>query len=179
MEQVTEGGRVAVRVTNDAAQVRREFLPDGFFEDSAAHDGAGCAQTIEVATGGLVETAVGFVGGGRGDDAFAKVGGALHGWLDQLKKFEGEGGAEKIVLLGIEGTLDFLPRGGGTGCWLKTGQRGETLPGMMDESLVHLGGEHVPAGYEGFGGLLVAIAEFVVDDSGEDFAKLGEAACTG
>lgn len=76
VEQVAQGGGVAVAGADHAGDLRRELLLDSFFEDGAAHDGTGGEEAVEVAAGGFVEVAIGFFCAGRGDDALAELSGA-------------------------------------------------------------------------------------------------------
>jgi len=179
VEQVAKGGGVAVAGAEEAAEVWWELLLYRFFEDGAAHDGAGRVEAEEVTAGGLVEVAVGFFRAGSGNDAFAQMGGALYGRLDEFEEFDGEGGAEKVVLLGVEGTLDLLPLGGRAGGGLEASERGQALSGMVDKALMHFGGKHTPASNESRGSLPIAGPKFVIDDGGKCFAKLAEAAGAG
>ena len=55
VEEVAEGGGIAIASADEAGQLRREFLLDCFFEDGAAHDGACSEEAVEVAAGGFVE----------------------------------------------------------------------------------------------------------------------------
>ena len=98
--------------------------------------------------------------------------------LDDFKHLDGDGGAEKIVLLGIESALNLLPgRGeGATVGLLKTGERSEALAGMLDEALAHFLSELAPTGHEGSGIQLVTRPKLVINDAGENVAELLEAA---
>lgn len=179
VKKVAEGGGVAIAGANEARDLRRQLLFDGFFKDRAAHDSAGGKEAVEVTARGFVEIAVGFFRGGRGDDALAELRGARNGRLDELKKLEGKSGAEQIVLLSIEGVLDFLPGRGGGARLLEAGERGEALAGVLDESLTHLVGELAPIGDEGGGILAVASAQLLIDDGGKDAAQFGESVGAG
>jgi len=118
VEQIAEGGGVAIAGSDEARELWGQLLFDGFFKDRAAHDGTGGEEAVEVAACGFVEVAIGFFRGGRGYDALAELGGARNGGLDEFKQLEGEGGAEQVVLLSIEGVLDFLPGRCGGACLL-------------------------------------------------------------
>ena len=179
VEQVAQGRGVAIAGADEPRELRRQLLLDGFFKDRAAHDGAGGKEAVEVAACGFVEVAVGFFRGGRGDDALAELRGARDGGLDELKQLEGEGGAEQIVLLGIEGALNFLPGWGGGACLLEPRERGEALAGVLDESLTHFVGELAPIGDEGGGILAAAGAQLLIDDGGKDAAQFGESVGAG
>lgn len=109
VKQVAQGGGVAIAGANETRELGRQLLFDGFFKDGAAEAGASGEEPIKKAAGGFVKVAIGFIGAGRGDDAFAQLRGARDGGFDELEKFEGEGGAEEVILLGIEGTLNLLP----------------------------------------------------------------------
>src|ERR1700733_1721614 len=106
------------------------------------------------------------------------MGGARDCGFDELKKLEGEGSAQQIVLLSVEGALDFLPRRGGASL-LEAGERGEALAGMLDESLTHFVGELAPPGDECGGILAIADAQLFVDHGGEGTAELMEAGGAG
>ena len=113
VEKVAQGGGVAIAGADQAGERGGELLLDGLFEHRTAHDGAGGKETKEIAARGLVEIAVGLLGAGRGHNAFAQVGGAEDGRLDQLQQLQGKGGAQQIVLLAVEGALNLLPGGSG------------------------------------------------------------------
>jgi hypothetical protein len=172
MEQVADGGRVAIAIADEAAESWGQLLLDRFLEDWAAHDGAWGVEAEEVESSG-------FAGCGSGDDTFTKVSSTLHGGLHELKEFDGESSAEKIVLLSVEGALNLLLCGGEVGGGLETGERGEALADVMDEATMHLSRKPLPSGDKGRWILMVAGAEFVVDDAGKSIAKLGEAAGAG
>lgn len=174
VEQVAQGRGVAIAGADEARDLRGELLLDGFFEDRAAHDGAGGKEAVKVAACGFIEVAVGFFRGERGDDTLAELGGARDGRLDELKKLEGKGGAEQVVLLGIEGALNFLPGWCGSAYLLEAGERGEALAGMLDEALAHLEGEFSPIGDERGGILAVAGTQLLIDDGGKDAAQFSE-----
>ena len=175
VEQVAERGGIAVTGADELAHGLGQFLLDGFFQHAAAHDGAGGEEGEEVAAGGFVEVAVGFFARGRGDDAFAEVGGARYGGFDEVEELGGDGGAEEIVLTGVEGELNGFP------CWgvsvaglLNAGERGEALAGVLDESLLHLVGEMFPLFDEGDGVRLIALPELVIKDGGQDGLEVGK-----
>jgi hypothetical protein len=179
VKQVAQGRGVAIAGADEARDLWGQLLLDGFFKDRAAHDGAGGKEAVEVAACGFIEVAIGFFRGRRGDDALAELGGARDGGLDELKKLEGEGGAEQIVLLGIEGALNFLPGWGGGACLLDPRERGEALAGVLDEALTHFVGELAPIGDEGGGILAVASAQLLIDDGGKDATQFGESVGAG
>ena len=174
LKQVAQGGGVAIAGADEARELRRQLLLDGFFKDRAAHDGAGGEEAVEVTACGFVEVAVGIFRGGRRDYALAELGGARNGRLDELKKFESKGGAEQVVLLGIECALNFLPGRGGGACLLEAGERCEALACMLNKALTHIEGEFAPVGDEGGGVLAVARAQLLIDDGGKDAAQFGE-----
>lgn len=175
VEQVAEGGGVAIAGADELGELGGELLLDGFFEHGAAHDGACGEEAEEVATGGFVKVAVGFFGAGRGDDTLTELGGAGDGRLDEFEEFKGEGGAEQVVLLGVEGTLNLLPvRRCGVGA-LEPGERGETVARVLHKALPHVQGELPPASDKLGGVLPVTLQELVVDDAGQDGAQLLEA----
>jgi len=179
VEQVAQRGCVAVAGADHARELGWELLLDGFFKHGAAHDGAGGEEAVEVAAGGFVEVAVGFFCAGRGDDTLTELGGARDRGFDELKKFEGEGGAEQIILLDVEGALNFLPGGGGGACLLEAGERGEALAGVLDEAVAHFLGEFAPSSDKGGGILAVTGAQFVVDNLRKDAAELMDAVGAG
>jgi len=145
VEQVAEGCGVAVAGSDEVAEAVGEFLLDGFLEDRAAHDSAGGEEREEVAAGGFVEIAVGILRGGLGYDALAEVCGAGYCRLDEVKELGGEGGADEVVLAGIEGSLDGFPGWGEAIVGLlQAGEGGEPLAGVLDESLLHFKGELIP-----------------------------------
>jgi sulfofructose kinase len=145
VQQVAQRGGVAVAGADELMQALGQLLLDGFFEHGAAHDGAGGEEGEEVAAGSFVEIAVGFFRRGGGDDAFAQVGGAGYGGLDEVEKFGGHGGAEQVVLAGVEGTLDGFPgRGEAVAGLLQAGERGEALAGVLDEALAASRGRGAP-----------------------------------
>lgn len=177
VEQVAEGGRVAVAGMDLAVHALGQALLDGLFEDGAAHDGASSKEREEIAAGGFVEVAVGFVGGWRGDDALAQVGGAGDGRLDEIEELGGYGGAEQVIVAGVEGALDGFPGWGvGVADLLDARERGEALAGVLDEALLHLAGELLPLFDEGGGIELIAVPELFVNDCGKDCSQVGEAA---
>ena len=177
VEQVAEGGRVAIAGADEASELWREFLFDGLFKDGSAETCAGGEEAVEVAAGGFVEVAIGIVGAGGTDDDFAQRRGAADCGLDKIEKFEDEGGPEEIVLLRVECALDGLPCGGGSGTFgfLEARERGEALAGVLDEAVAHIVGETTPVVDEGRRVLAVAGLEFLVDESGESAAELLEA----
>lgn len=179
MEEIAESGSVAVAGTDEAGELRGEFLLDGFFEDGAAHDGAGGEEAVEEAAGGFVEVAIGFFRGGCGDGALAQPGGALDGGLDKMEQLEDKGGAKELVLLGVECALNGLPCGRRCVCRLEAGERGKPLARMLDKALSHFVGEAAPVGDERSGVVSIACAEFAVDDGREDAAELREAVGAG
>jgi hypothetical protein len=175
VEQIAEGGGVAIAGADEAGELGGEFLLDGFFEDGAAHDGAGGEEAIEVAAGGFVEVAIGFFRAGSGDSALAQPGGAQDRGLDELKKLKDKGGAEQLVLLGVEGALNGLPGGRGRVRRLKARERSEALPRVLDKALMHFAGKLAPVGDEGGGVVAKTGAELVVEDGRKDATKLREA----
>ena len=181
VEQVAEGGSVAIAGPDEAGELGRKFLLECFFEDGAAESGAGREEAIEVAASRFVEVAVSFFRTGHDDDAGAQGGSALDGGLDELQQFENEGGAEQVILFGVEGDLDGLPCGGGGlgRSGLEAGERCEALAGVLNEPLAHFGGETTPVGDESGRVELAAATELVVDDVGKDAAELLEAASAG
>lgn len=95
MQQVSEGSGVAIARADEASELCRQLLLDGFFKDGAAHDGARGEEAAEVATGGFVEVAIRFFRSGRGDHRLAQLGSALDCWLDEIEEFriwKGTGG---------------------------------------------------------------------------------------
>lgn len=177
VEEIAEGGSAAVAGSDEALELRRELLLDGFFEDGAAHDRTGGEEAIEVAAGGFVKVAVGLFGAGRSDHAFAEFGSAVDGGFDEIEELEDEGGAQKVVLLGVEGALDGLPSQCGRGALagLKADERGEALARVLNEPVTHLMGELTPVGDEGVGVLAIASAQLGEDDPREDAAEAIEA----
>ena len=88
VEQVAQGGGVAVAGADHAGELRRELLLDSFFKDGAAHDGAGgvvdnfrkdAAELMDaVGAGelgdGIAEAAAGRIGGGHGKELLLEMG---------------------------------------------------------------------------------------------------------
>lgn len=179
VKQVAQGRGVAIAGADEARDLGRQLLFDGLFKDGTAHDGAGGEEAIKVAAGCLVKVAISFFRCGRGDDALAELGGARDGGLDKLKKLDSEGGAQQVVLLSIEGTLNFLPGRCRGACQLQPRERGEALAGMLDEALAHIECEFAPISDEGRGILAVADTQFLIDDRGKDTAQFSESVGAG
>jgi len=179
VKQIAEGRSIAVPRANETPELRRQLLPDGFFEYGAAEARAGGEEAIEVTARGFIEVAVGFVGAGRGNNALAQLNGAGDGGLDKLQEFEGEGRAEEIILLPIEGALNRLPNRRGSAGALDTGERGKALTRVLDEAVTHLEGKLTPSGDEcgGVGG--EAGVEFAVDHRRKNGAQFSEAPAMG
>jgi len=165
VEQVCPSRGVAIAGADEARDLRGELLLDGFFRGRAAHDGAGGKEAVKVAACGFIEVAVGFFRGERGDEhSRSWVARATAGSMSS--RSSRQGGAEQVVLLGIEGALNFLPGWCGSAYLLEAGERGEALAGMLDEALAHLEGEFSPIGDERGGILAVAGTQLLIDDGG-------------
>jgi hypothetical protein len=105
--------------------------------------------------------------------------GALHCRLDELQQLQCKGGAQQIVLLAVESTLNLLPCGSWTiepGIF-QFGERGEPLAGVLDKSLAHLLCQELPACDKSRRVLLVARPQFVVDNAGQHLAQLRKTPC--
>src|ERR1035437_9580682 len=100
--------------------------------------------------------------------------GAEHRRLHKLQQFQCKGGAQQVVLLAVQGTLNLLPCGQGRSAigLLKSCERGNALPGMLDETLPHFMRQHLPPCDKARWIPLVACPEFVVDDTWQHVLQL-------
>ena len=61
VEEIAEGGGIAVAGANLAGERRGELLLDGLLKNRAAQDGAGSEEAKEIAAGGFVEITIGLL----------------------------------------------------------------------------------------------------------------------
>lgn len=156
----------------------RQLLLDGFFEDGAAHDGAGGEEAVEVAAGGFgfVEVAISFFGAGRGDDTLRS---SLARWTarsTRSRSSKTKAARRRSFCCASRAPLDVLPCEGGRRLviGLEANEGSEPLACVLNEAMAHLVGELLPIRHGGGGIFAVASAQLSEDDFGQDSAVLGK-----
>jgi len=93
VEQVPQGGRVAVAGPHQPRQRLRELLLDRLFQHRPAHHGAGREETEEVTAGCLIQVSICILRAGRSHDTFAQMRCPQYRRLHLLQHFNRNRGA--------------------------------------------------------------------------------------